>query len=144
MADPRHDDEFASYAASRPDAGSPDHGDGQGGEDGRTANVSEWYEREPSGWRRRVSKEEAEKLVIREKAQQTIEQANRQVNSFEGTQFVGHLAGSDIKFNRNGDLVVQFVVPYQFKALALPLTDVFGIPLHIDVQIWKPFEDKAS
>lgn len=58
-------------------------------------------------------------------------------------QFIGHLNGQDIKFTRHGDMILQFVVPYKFKDLAIPLTDVFGIPLHVDVQIWKPYEERT-
>ena len=34
---------------------------------------------------------------------------------------------------------VVIEVPYQFKHLALPLADAFGLPLSIDVQLWEPY-----
>jgi hypothetical protein len=46
-----------------------------------------------------------------------------------------------MSFNRNGDLNIQIVVPYQFKHLAEPLTDAFGIPLSFDVEVWRPYQE---
>lgn len=65
------------------------------------------------------------------------------MSKFTGTQFVCHVS-RDMTFNRYGDLVIQLTVPYQFKHLAIPLSDAFGLPLHVDLQIWKPYEDKVE
>lgn len=47
-------------------------------------------------------------------------------------------------FTKYGDLVLQLVVPFDFKELAVPLSNAFGLPLHIDVQLWKPFTDAVA
>lgn len=57
-----------------------------------------------------------------------------------GTQFVGYI-GKDAKLKTNGDLELVITVPYQFKHLAIGLSDVAGLPLSIDVQLWKPYAD---
>jgi hypothetical protein len=37
-------------------------------------------------------------------------------------------------------MVITICVPYQFKHLAEPLTDAFGIPLSFDVEVWQPYK----
>lgn len=46
-----------------------------------------------------------------------------------------------MKFNRQGDLIVTLLVPFEFKHLAIPLTNAFGIPLSVDIQVWNPFSE---
>lgn len=62
---------------------------------------------------------------------------------FTGTQFVAYV-NSDMKFDKYGDMIVNLRVPFDFKELAVPLSDVFGLPLSIDVQIWKPYEERLA
>jgi hypothetical protein len=47
-------------------------------------------------------------------------------------------------FNRNGDMMITIQVPFQFKHLAEPLTDAFGIPLSFDVEVWQPYQDDTT
>ena len=77
---------------------------------------------------------------------QHIDSAYRQaasVERFERTQFVGYMTDK-VSFNRNGDMLVVIQVPYEFKELALPLTNAFGLPLSIDVELWAPFRNAAG
>lgn len=62
------------------------------------------------------------------------------LRKFTGTQFVAHVT-DNVKFNKNGDMLITLQVPFQFKHLATPLTDAFGIPLSVDVQIWQPYRE---
>lgn len=139
MADPRDDDEFAGYAGGGANPFASDNGERSGDEDGRGADVSGWYERTPSGWRDRVDPDLALKIAEREKAKQRIDQTTRRIASFAGCQFVAHVSDK-MTFNKHGDLIVQLIVPFQFKDMAVPLSDAFGLPLHIDVQLWEPFD----
>jgi hypothetical protein len=114
-----------------------------GVEDGRTADVPRWFDRTPSGVRDGVDEEEAETLAARPRQEQVVTQDEKSVRRFTWTQFIGHV-NDKISFNRNGDMVFQIVVPYQFKHLAEPLTDAFGIPLSFDVEVWKPFAESIE
>lgn len=110
------------------------------GEDGRATNVHRWNDRTPTGLRDRVDEEEASKLVNRPPQTQHISQDESSPRKFTRTQFVAHVSDR-MSFNRNGDLNIQIVVPYQFKHLAEPLTDAFGIPLSFDVEVWRPYQE---
>jgi len=57
---------------------------------------------------------------------------------FTAAQFVGYLK-TEAKFMKNGDVQFTIQVPFEFKDLALPLTDAFGLPLSIDIQLWEPY-----
>jgi hypothetical protein len=41
-------------------------------------------------------------------------------------------------------MIITIQVPYQFKHLALPLADAFGLPLSIDVQLWEPYVEATG
>lgn len=62
---------------------------------------------------------------------------------FHGVQVVGYLK-NEAKFARNGDMIITLQIPYEFKGLAFPLTDAFGIPLSIDFQVWEPYEQQVN
>lgn len=49
-----------------------------------------------------------------------------------------------MKFLKSGDLVLHLVVPFEFKHLAIPLTDAFGIPLSVDIQVWSPYKEATG
>lgn len=57
---------------------------------------------------------------------------------FHNTQFVAWL--QDYKSNRKGDVMATFMIPYRYRIFAYPLGDALGIPLSIDVQRWKRYE----
>lgn len=76
----------------------------------------------------------------RKRQVQRVTRQSEVVDQFDHCQFVAHVT-DNIKFNRNGDMMVMIQVPYQFKHLAMPLTDSFGIPLSFDVEIWVPYKD---
>lgn len=110
-------------------------------EDGDGADVPGGYERTPSGWRRRV----ANPGGIRDRQTQTIEQHQRRyAEPFAHTQFVAYLHGQEIKFAKNGDVVVSLRVPYEYRDLAIQLTDAFGLPLSVDVELWAPYADAVA
>lgn len=106
----------------------------------RAANVSNWGDRTPSGVRGRVDLDEAEELATRPRQDQHVREQDRRVRTFDHTQFVAHISDR-ISFNKNGDMMIQLQIPYQFKHLAEPLTDAFGIPLSFDVEVWAPFKE---
>jgi hypothetical protein len=62
---------------------------------------------------------------------------------FTGTQFVGFLK-SEMKMARNGDCIITVTVPFEYKHLAFPLSDAFGLPLSFDVQLWAPYAEAAG
>lgn len=109
-------------------------------ESGRAADVSGWHDRTPTGIRNRVDPDEAEQLAKRPRQKQTVTRNERSTRKFDRTQFVAHVSDR-MSFNRNGDLTIQIIVPYQFKHLAEPLTDAFGIPLSFDVEVWEPYQE---
>ena len=111
-----------------------------GDKKGRPADVSAWHDRTPTGIRGRVDEEEAKRIVNRPPQKQTVKEDTRSTRKFTRTQFVAHISDR-MTFNRNGDLTIQMVVPYQFKHLAEPLTDTFGIPLSFDVEVWEPYKE---
>lgn len=106
----------------------------------RRRNVSGWNDRTPSGVRERVDLDEAEELAVRSRQKQHVREQDRRVRTFEHTQFVAHISDR-ISFNKNGDMLIQLQIPYQFKHLAEPLTDAFGLPLSFDVEVWAPFNE---
>lgn len=57
---------------------------------------------------------------------------------FKNTQFVAWL--QDMKHNRKGDVIISLMIPYRYRIFAYPLGDALGIPLSIDVQRWKRYE----
>jgi len=109
---------------------------------GRTANVPGWSDRTPSGLRDRVDLQDARQSAYRPRHTQHVTHQSEVVENFDHCQFVAHIT-DNIKFNRNGDMMVTMQVPYQFKHLAMPLTDAFGIPLSFDVEIWVPYKDAS-
>lgn len=106
----------------------------------RPADVSGWHDRTPTGIRNRVDPDESERLAKRPRQKQSVAQNERSTRKFDRTQFVAHVSDR-MSFNRNGDLTIQIIVPYQFKHLAEPLTDAFGIPLSFDVEVWQPYQE---
>ena len=108
--------------------------------DGRVADVSGWSDYTPSGLRDGIDEAEATKLAERARQEQRVRVQDRQVRKFEHTQFIAHISDR-VSYNRNGDMIVTIQVPYQFKHLATPLTDAFGIPLSFDVEVWQPYRD---
>src|SRR5204863_2489739 len=97
----------------------------------------------PSGLRDGIDEAEATNLARRERQRQSVNTHDRVVRKFEHTQFVAHISDR-ISYNRNGDMIVTIQVPYQFKHLATPLTDAFGIPLSFDVEVWQPYKDRQD
>jgi hypothetical protein len=41
-------------------------------------------------------------------------------------------------------MMIQLQIPFQFKHLAEPLTDAFGIPLSFDVEVWAPYHEATT
>lgn len=106
--------------------------------------IHEWFgSNTPSGQRGGVDIDEAIRLASRDHHDQTTSPHDRDLRKFTGCQFVAHVDAT-IKFDKNGDMIVTFRVPYQFKHLAIPLTDAFGIPVSIDVQIWQPYRNAET
>lgn len=60
---------------------------------------------------------------------------------FKGTQFVGYVQPQGVKFDSHGSLELRISVTAEFVDRALLMRAVFGLPLHVDVQLWKPYED---
>lgn len=85
--------------------------------------------------------------IMRERHQQLFEEAKEAFhppeNGFLGAQFVGWIHPTGMKFNQSGGLDLTFGVPYEFVEYALVLREAFmtGIPLSIDVQLWKPAQE---
>jgi hypothetical protein len=111
-----------------------------GGEDRRPNDVPSWSDGTPSGIRRGVDEEKSNRIASRPRQNQQVDKNEKRIRHFSWTQFIGHVSDK-ITFNKNGDMIVQVVVPYQFKHLAEPLTDAFGIPLSFDVEVWKPYAE---
>lgn len=109
----------------------------------RRGNVPGWNDRTPAGLRDRVDYEEAEELARRPRQEQHVREQDRRVRTFDHTQFVAHISDR-ISFNKNGDMMIQLQIPFQFKHLAEPLTDAFGIPLSFDVEVWAPFAEATN
>lgn len=130
MADPRGND------------GSSAHERG-GAANGRPADVPNWHNKLPSGLKDGVDEEEAAKIASRPRAEQRVHEQDRRLRKFTETQFVAHVTDK-VTYNRNGDMMVTIQVPYQFKHLAEPLTDAFGIPLSFDVQVWRPYTEATG
>lgn len=133
MADARNDD---GPNESTDEFGRPVPQDGDG------ADVRFRYEQSPSGWRRRTVRSEEQ---IRQPQTQGIEQHQRAYGAhFDRTQFVAYLSGSDMKFARNGDVLVTMRVPYEHRDRAIMLTDAFGLPLSVDIELWEPYREAAG
>lgn len=134
-------DEFSGAPAGRDDSGSRGSG-WTVDEGGRAAYVPSRGRAQADAGRRarRITPEDAEKASTRDPHNQTIQFSDRQVIDFQGVQFVAHL-GNDMKFNRQGDLIVTLLVPFEFKHLAIPLSNAFGVPLSVDIQVWNPFSE---
>jgi hypothetical protein len=117
------------------------HGSERNGDEERRPNdVPSWSDVTPSGIRRGVDEAESNRIASRQRQNQQVGKDEKRIRVFSWTQFIGHVSDK-ITFNKNGDMIVQVVVPYQFKHLAEPLTDAFGIPLSFDVEVWKPYTD---
>jgi hypothetical protein len=112
-----------------------------GSKDGRTADVSSWGDHTPSGLRGGIDEAEATELARRERQKQRVSTQDRLVRKFDHTQFVAHVSDR-ITYNRNGDMMITIQVPYQFKHLAVALTDAFGVPLSFDVEVWQPYKER--
>lgn len=82
----------------------------------------------------------AAEVASREPQEQAIVMGNSRIKKFESAQFVAHLK-SDMKFTKNGDVEITLSIPHEFKHLAFPMSDAFGLPLSIDVRVWAPFTE---
>lgn len=82
----------------------------------------------------------AEQVATRDPQDQAILLGNARVKRFTSAQVVAHLK-SDMKFTKNGDVEITLVVPHEFKHLSFPLSDAFGLPLSVDIRVWKPFTE---
>lgn len=109
----------------------------------RTADVSGWSDHTPTGLREGINREEAAELAYRERQTQLVSQQDRVIRKFEHAQFVAHISDR-ISFTKNGDMMIQLQIPFQFKHLAEPLTDAFGIPLSFDVEVWAPYREASE
>lgn len=76
----------------------------------------------------------------REAHQQRITQADTTIQQFVSGQFVAYL-GRNIRTLQDGSVSVTLRVPYEYRHYAMPLIDAIGIPLSVDIQVWKPYED---
>lgn len=99
-------------------------------------------QRIPSGYRGGVD-EKSIADSLRPPHDQRISRDDRVVSKFAHAQFVAHLS-NDMRYGRSGDLTITLTVPYEFKHLAQPLADAFGLPLSIDVQVWAPFSEAEA
>jgi len=106
-------------------------------------DVGRWGSNTPSGRRGGVDTSSAVKRANRARQIQQVERQDRVLREFEHTQFVGHITDK-ISFNRNGDVLIQIQVPYEFKELAMSLTDAFGIPLSFDVEVWELYKQEVD
>lgn len=79
----------------------------------------------------------------RENHQQRITQADTTIRSFDGAQFIAYI-GRNIRTLLDGSIAVTFRVPYEYRHYAPPLFDAVGIPLSVDIQVWKPYEDAVE
>ena len=104
----------------------------------RDGDPSLWGSNVPSGQRGGVDTAEAQQAADRKRQTQRVSDQDRVIKTFDHVQFVACITDK-ISFNRNGDLMMTIQVPYQFKELALPMTDAFGIPLSFDVEVWAPY-----
>lgn len=82
----------------------------------------------------------AARITNRDGQQQAIVMDNARRRGFTHAQFVAHLK-SDMKFTKNGDVEITLVVQHEFKHLAFPLSDAFGLPLSVDVELWRPYTE---
>lgn len=127
--------------ANKPDKSS--NNERGSGKKRRPAHVSGWFDRTPSGIRTGIDEDEADRLINRPPQKQQVGKGDQSVRRFTRTQFVAHITDR-MTFNRNGDMMITIQVPYQFKHLAEPLTDAFGIPLSFDVEVWAPYEAETE
>ena len=99
----------------------------------------------PSGVKPGVDEEKYNEIVkkARPTPTQDVAAEERALRKFHHTQFIGHVS-DDMRFDKFGNMRVTFIVPYEFKHLAMPLSDGFGIPMHVDVQVWKPYDEAAK
>lgn len=59
---------------------------------------------------------------------------------FDGTQFVCYIV-KDLKLRPSGDTELTLTVPFEFRDLAFKLSEALVVPLSVDFQLWKPFEE---
>lgn len=118
-------------------------GTGNGSANGPVGTTETLYDRRLSGQKNPPDPEAIAAAVRRDPHIQQITQQDHAARRFSTAQFVGHVS-EKMTFNKNGDLVIQVLVPYEFKQFALPLADAFGIPLSFDVQIWKPYTEAEA
>lgn len=98
----------------------------------RAANEERRTERRESGLRAAFQK--------REPHTQTLDERELEAPpDFKETQFIAHLDMQSFKYDRHGSVIVQLVVPPEFSEEALVLRFSKGIPLSVDIQVWKPF-----
>lgn len=79
-------------------------------------------------------------LPLRPPHEQVLTPNDRQYKRFSHAQFIAHLK-TDMKFSRNGDIEFTLVVPSEYKHTCFALSDAFGMPLSVDVQLWKPYAE---
>lgn len=60
--------------------------------------------------------------------------------NFPGTQFIAYIV-KDIKTRPNGETDITFTVPFEFADEAATLRKALTVPLSIDIQTWKPYEE---
>ena len=105
---------------------------GHGDEGGRPDDVRDWGDGTASGRRGGIA---GEISLGQKQSSVSLHRAR-----FERARFAGYIT-NPTRFISNGDLVISVQIPFEYKHLALPLTDAFGIPLTFDVEVYKPYRD---
>src|ERR1700728_2061899 len=82
------------------------------------------------------------KRLIRERHEQTWDESSAYYPPpFTGAQFLASFDAADFKFERNGCLSLTFTIPPEYIDHALEMRAASGIPLSIDVQVWKVYAE---
>lgn len=81
--------------------------------------------------------------IRRENHQQRITQLDTTISQFDGAQFVAYI-GRNIRTLSDGSIAVTFRIPYEYRHFAPPLFDAVGIPLSVDIQVWRPYEEAVE
>jgi hypothetical protein len=64
---------------------------------------------------------------------------------FTFSQFVGYVSAASMRFSKNGDLLMEVVVPVDRIEEALPLRIVArqNLPLDFYITVWEPYEQQV-